>query len=144
MALVERTAEAEMENAHGKALTEYKDKDGNPLPAKVKYKYSWFEYDDNPSFIAAKEELTIDRQRKVVNNDRKTTAYQAAKTATLDSLGIVRPNAENDSQVRLKSVYAGFYGKYIGAGMSPDEARTKARAKAAEMLEEKWDDDDEG
>ena len=141
MGLIQKTGKAVAENAFGKTLESYgvKDDAGNIIK-KVNYDFSWFEFEDDDSLVAAKEELTLEEQRKVVNAGRKTTARQAANAATIKALGIEAPTAETDSQIRLKQVFNGLFGKYRAAGMAEEDARVKARAKAAEMLEEDWTD----
>ena len=113
------------------------------LPKSIRYGFSWHEFPNVATMQAAQAGLSLEDQLKVVNVDRKTKARQAALTLALTAAGIVKPNEQNDSQVRLKKVYDGLKGKYLAAGMSEDEAHVKARIKAAEFLEEDWDDDED-
>jgi hypothetical protein len=141
MGMVKKTGSAEAENAYGKPLTKLKMKDGSTPPAIIKYDFEWFEYEDDQSMVDAKEELTLEEQRKVVNAARKTTARQAANTKKLDELGFIKPDASNDALVRLKSVYSGIFPKLISKGMSREEAHTEARKRASDLLEEPWPDE---
>lgn len=144
MGLVLKTGKAKADRAHGKPIADYgiKDANGNLIKS-VSYDVKWYEYEDEKSMQEAHDELTLKEQLKVRNVEKKTTARQAANTAALDALGIVKPNEETDSQIRLKAVYKGFYGKLIEKGIPAEEARVQARAKASEMLEEAWEDEDE-
>lgn len=144
MAKVLKKATAVAKAAYGKPLKEYgiKDADGNVI-TKLKYGFEWYAFEDPQSMVDAKEELSLAKQLKVVNDGYKTTARQAANAAATLAIGIIKPNEENDSQVRLKKVADGLYGKYVSEGMSAEDARVKSRSKAAEFLEEEWDDDDE-
>jgi len=143
MGLILKHATAVAKNAHGKPLSEYRDKDGNALPKLIKYGFSWYEYADEQTMIEAKDELTHKEQLKVRNVERKTTARQAANTAALEAAGVIKPNAENDSQIRLKAVYTGVYAKLISKGIAPEDAHTQAREKASELLDEQWEDETE-
>jgi hypothetical protein len=119
------------------AKTAYK----KTLDKAVRYGFSWFEFPNVATMQAAQAGLSLEDQLKVVNVDRKTKARQAALTLALTAAGIVKPNEQTDSQLRLKKVYDGLMGKYLAQGMAKDEAHLKARIKAAEFLEEEWDDE---
>lgn len=143
MKLNEKTGKAVASRAHGKALSSFTKADGSPVASEIEYAYSWTEYADVESMQEAKEELTLAQQLKAVNAARKTTARQAANTLAVTAAGVIKPTAENDSQIRLKSVFVGLYAKNISKGMSPDDARADARTRASELLDEPWEDEDE-
>jgi hypothetical protein len=73
------------------------------------FDYDWMEYPHTPEgkaqFLADKQELTIDEQIDARNSDNQTKARTAAWTARLELAGFVKPNAENNELVRLKTVY---------------------------------------
>ena len=50
-------------------------------------------------------EMTLDEQRKQRNTDRQNNARQKALSAALDAAGIVKPNLENDEQLRLREFF---------------------------------------
>jgi hypothetical protein len=143
MPMVEKFSEGIAKNANGKPLKGQKDKDGNALPSKIAYKFSWLEYPDHATLVEMKDQLTPDEEVKVRNDQRKIKARQAANQAALDAAGVVDRTAENDSQIRLKQAFSGYYAKLISKGMAADEARTLARAKAAEFLDEQWEEEAE-
>jgi hypothetical protein len=143
MKLITKHGKAKANRAYGKPLDSFTDKDGNKVVSEVAYDYTWTEYADTESVQEAKEELTLEQQRKVINAARKTTARQAANTIAITNAGVIKPTAETDSQIRLKSVFTGLYAKNISKGMSAEDAREDARNRAAELLDEAWDDEDD-
>lgn len=144
MARVTKTAKGVAKNAHGRPIAEYGLKDAAGTPVKsIGYEFSWPVYPTPQDMLDNQDGLSLEEQRKVRNIAEKTKARQAANAAAILAAGIIAPNAENDTQVRLKLMYDGLYGKYRAAGMSEDDAHTKARTKAAEFLEEEWEDEDE-
>jgi len=143
MKLIDKSGKAKANRAYGKPLDSFTKADGSPVVSEVEYGYSWSEYADVESMQEAKEELTLAQQLKVVNAARKTTARQAANALAIIAAGVIKPTAENDSQIRLKSVFTGIYAKNISKGMSAEDARADARTRAAELLDEAWDDDDD-
>jgi len=78
---------------------------GTKLPAAVSFDYTWTEYPDTDAMVAAKAELTLEEQLKVVNTDRQIAARAAALTIAQKNAGLVKPTAENNDQVRLKELY---------------------------------------
>lgn len=145
MAKVKKTATGTARSAHGKAIKDYgvKDAAGSVIKS-VAYGFEWLEYPSEQDMLDANDGLSLKEQLKVRNDASKTTARQAANAEAIKAAGIVEPNSENDPLVRLTEVYNGLKGGYIAKGMSKEDAHTKARAKAAEMLEEEWPDEDEG
>lgn len=143
MKLIDKSGKAKANRAYGKPLDSFTKADGSPVVSEVEYGYSWSEYADVESMQEAKEELTLAQQLKVVNAARKTTARQAANALAIIAAGVIKPTAENDSQIRLKSVFTGIYAKNISKGMSAEDARADARTRAAELLDESWDDEDD-
>jgi hypothetical protein len=143
MPLIEKSKTAVATKAYKRPLSEYKDKDGKPLPKSLKYTYRWFEYDTIEALREAKDELSDKEQLAARNTERKTTARQAANTAALEAAGITKPNAQTDSQIRLKSVYAGIFAKLVSNGMNKGDAHVQARERAAELLDEPWTDDND-
>lgn len=141
MGLILKKGTAKADRAYGKSIASYgkKDADGKVIKS-IKYPVEWFEYADSASMQEAHDELTLDEQLKVRNVEKKTTARQAANTAALDAIGIKKETEETSSQLRLKTVFKGMYAKNLSKGMEPEAARLAARAKAAEMLEEEWED----
>ena len=144
MAKIVKTAKGKAKLAHKKSIASYglKDAQGNLVKA-IDYEFSWQVYPSEQDMLDANDGLSLKEQLKVRNDAAKTTARQAANAAAILAAGIVAPNAENDPQFRLKQVYEGIYGKLRANGMEHDEAHAKARTKAAEFLEEDWDDDDD-
>jgi hypothetical protein len=142
MAKIVKTATGTAKNAHGKPIKDYgiKDAAGNVI-RKVGYKFDWQVYPTEQDMLDANDGLSLKEQLKVRNDAAKTTARQAANAAAILAAGIVEPNAENDSQVRLKEVYSGIYGKLRASGKSHEEAHPMAREKAAAFLEEEWEDE---
>lgn len=145
MAKIVKTAKGKAKLAHKKSIASYgiKDAAGNVVKA-IDYEFSWQAYQTEQDMLDANDGMSLKEQLKFRNDAAKTTARQAANAAAIVAAGIVAPNAENDPQFRLKQVYDGLLGKYLASGMSKEDAHEKARAKAAEFLEEDWDDDDEG
>lgn len=139
-----KTTKGEATNAHSRTIKSYgiAGPDGKVI-RKVAYEFGWWEFPTVPAFSAAGAQLSLDDQRKVVNASYKTTARQAANALAITGLGIAKPNEQTDSVIRLTSVYDGLMGKYLAQGMDKDEAHTKARAKASELLEEAWPASDE-
>lgn len=142
MARVMKTAKGVAKNAHGRPVKDYGLKDANgAIVKRIGYEFSWPTYQTPQDMLDNQDGLSLEEQKKVRNIAEKTKARQAANAAAILAAGIVAPNSENDSQVRLKLMYDGLKGKYLASGMSPEDAHTKAREKAAEFLEEDWDDE---
>lgn len=78
---------------------------GKDLSAPLSYDYKWTEYASTDELVSAKDELTLEEQRKVRNVERQSKARQAALTAALDAAGVVKPTIENDEQLRLKEMF---------------------------------------
>jgi hypothetical protein len=77
---------------------------GKALPAPIEYTFDYSVYESNDELVAAKDELTLDEQRKVRNTERLSNARQKALQAALDKAGIVRPDIKNDEQLRLREM----------------------------------------
>jgi hypothetical protein len=142
MAKVTKTATGVAKSAFKKPIKSFgvKDAAGNVVK-KIGYGFSWEEYPTPEDMLAANDGMSLAEQLAKRNTDAKTTARQAANAKAIADAGIVEPNSENDSQVRLTEVYNGLKGGYIAKGMSAEDAHTKARAKASELLEEDWADE---
>lgn len=78
---------------------------GKPLDKPIDYTFEWDEYETNEELVAAKDEMTLDEQRKSRNTDRQNNARQKQLAAALDAAGIVKPNLENDEQLRLREMF---------------------------------------
>ena len=139
-----KTTKGEATNAHSRTIKSYGvvGPDGKVI-RKVVYDVGWWEFPTVSTFQSAGATLSLDEQRKVVNANYKTTARQAANAAAILGIGIKKPNEQTDSVIRLTSVYDGLMGKYLAQGMDKDEAHSKARLKASELLEEEWPKTDE-
>ena len=129
--------------AHGRPLSSYKNAAGESMPEQISYDFEWHEYEDEQTMVDAKDELTLKEQRKVRNNERKTTARQAANTVALDLLGVVKPDMKNDPQLRLKSVYSGLYAQNVADGMDDETAKLEARKLASTLLKIEWADEED-
>jgi hypothetical protein len=91
-----------METKNGKstANTAY----GKSLPEAIEYTFEYNVYESNDELVAAKDELTLDEQRKVRNTERLNNARAKALQAALDKAGIVRPDIKTDEQLRLREM----------------------------------------
>lgn len=118
--MVEKTKTTEARTAYGKTLD-----------TPVSYSYKWNEYPDNDTLVAAKDEMTLDEQRKKRNDERESKARQAALSAALTAAGIVKPDINNDDQVRLREFF-----KVIMSSKKYTEQQ--ARELAAEQLGVEW------
>lgn len=101
---------------------------GTKLPEAISFEYSWTEYPDVDSMVAAKAELTLEEQLKVVNSDRQIAARAAALTIAQKNAGLVKPTAENNDQVRLKDLY-----KNLQTAKKQDGSRKYTDAEAKEL-----------
>jgi len=106
---------------------------GKPLDTPISYDYSWTIYQTDEELVAAKDELTLEEQRKTRNTERQNNARQKALTAALDAAGIVKPTLENDDQLRLREGFkvAMSSGRYTVE---------QAREVVATMLGIEWAD----
>ena len=123
-----------IESAHGKALASYKNAAGEQLPASVPYEASYEKMLDAATVREAGEWPNEAAIVKLANAKRKGKARAAVNAATLESLGVVKPTIENDTQLRLKNMAAIF--------KSNGETEESARQLAAAALNLKWADDD--
>lgn len=111
------------------------------LATPVPYSYSWKEYETDEELIAAKDEMTLEEQRKARNTDAAANARTKALNAALLAAGIVRPTAENDDQVRLADLFKTLMtAKKNGEPMYTVE---KARELASSMAGVEWADEEE-
>jgi hypothetical protein len=78
---------------------------GKDLPEALSYEYSWTEYATTEELVAAKDELTLEEQRKVRNVERQGKARQAELTKRLTAAGIEKPTLETDDQLRLREMF---------------------------------------
>jgi hypothetical protein len=101
---------------------------GKKLDAPISYEYSYTTYESGEELVAAKDELTIDEQLKVRNSERQTNARQKALAVALDAAGIVKPTAENDSQIALRDMV-----KTLLTSKMPDGSRRYTEEKAREV-----------
>lgn len=118
----------ESKTAHGKTLE-------NPIP----YEYDWTIYETEAEVVAAKDEMTLEEQRKARNAERANNARAKALQAALDKAGIVKPTAENDPQVGLRDMF-----KTLQTAKLPDGTRrytdAQARDIASTNLGVEWDE----
>lgn len=109
------------------------------LATPITYNYKWVEFDTEEELVAAKEEMTLEEQRKARNTDRLNNARTKALTAALDAAGIVKPTAENDPQVALKDMF-----KTLQTAKLPDGTRRytdeQAREIASTNLGTEWEE----
>ena len=110
-----------MENAYGK-----------PLATPINFEGEYEAYENKAEVEAANDLLKDQEVVDFRNTQRKANARQKAMQAQLDAAGIPKPSLENDSQLRLKTVYKTF----IAKGKSHQEARDLA----ASMLGDAWED----
>lgn len=123
MGMTPKEATATAETAYGKKLD-----------APVNYGFKWTEYDTAQDMRAANDAMSDDEQVKTRNVERKTLARQKALAAALDAAGIVKPNAENDPQFRLREMF-----KVIMSGKNHTEESARALASATLGIE--WEQD---
>lgn len=116
---------------------------GKKLDKRVKFTWTWKEYDTPEEMQAAGEGLSLEQQRKARNRIRKMSARTKSLNAALEAAGIEEPTILNDDQMLLKQFYdtlMAVKGRY-----TPEQAR----ALAAEMTGKTWaeveddEDDDE-
>ena len=93
--------------------------EGEPLP----YEYSWKVYETEEEFVAAKAELTIPEQIKVVNTKAESNARTKAMNAALLLAGYEKPTIQNNADLRWKTVYDGIMASKVH---SEDKARELA------------------
>jgi hypothetical protein len=115
-----------MENKTGTsvATTAY----GKKLDAPISYDYSWKAYQTDEELVTAKDELTLEEQRKTRNTERQNNARQKALQAALDAAGIVKPTAENDPQIGLRDMF-----KTLQTAKLPSGERRYTDAQAREI-----------
>ena len=115
------------------AKTAYSKTLETPLP----YDYKWSVYETDEELVAAKDEMTLEEQRKQRNTDRQNNARQKALQAALDNAGIVKPTAENDPQIGLRDMF-----KTLQTAKLPDGTRRysdeQARSIASQTLGVEW------
>ena len=104
---------------------------GKALATPITYEFSYNTYETNDELVAAKDELTLDEQRKVRNTERLNNARAKALQAALDKAGIVRPDIKTDEQLRLREMF-----KVLMSSGRFDEAT--ARSVAASTLSLTW------
>lgn len=89
------------------------------LPTPLEYSYSWTEYQTDEELVAAKDEMTLEEQRKARNTQRLNNARQKALQKALDDAAkafeaangkdvpnpYLKPTLENDDQLRLKEMF---------------------------------------
>jgi hypothetical protein len=121
-----KTATSKIETAYGKTL-----------PEALEYEYSWKEFSTDEELVEAKQELTLEEQRKVRNVEALSNARQKALKKRLDDAGIVKPTAENDDQVRLKDMFKTLKTAKNTDG-SPIYTDEQARDIAATTLRLTW------
>jgi hypothetical protein len=105
MAITTEVFSGKIENAHKRALSSYKDADGNPLPAMVPYETEFQKFGDIEDVKAANEMPSEQDMVDTANEKRKAAARAKKISETLTALGVVKPNAENDPQERLRRTY---------------------------------------
>ena len=117
----------ENKSATATAATAY----GKKLDSPINYEFSWKAYENIDEVKAANDTLTDDEIVKVRNTERQQNARQKALTAALDAAGIVKPNLENDEQLRLREMF-----KVLMSSKRYDEAT--ARNLASQTLGIEW------
>jgi hypothetical protein len=78
---------------------------GKKLDTPIVYDYSWKIYDSIEEVKTANDLLTDDEIVKVRNTERQNNARQKQLQSALDKAGIVKPDLENDEQLRLREMY---------------------------------------
>jgi hypothetical protein len=109
---------------------------GTALDTPIPYDYKWTTFESDEEFVAAKAELTIEEQRKVVNTKRESNARSKAMTAKLILMGYEKPNIQNNELLRLKTVYDGIMASKL-------HTEEKAREIASMATGVAWPDGDE-
>lgn len=109
---------------------------GKKLDAPITYGYKWTAYETDEELVAAKDELTLEEQRKTRNTERQSNARQKALQVALDGAGIVKPTAENDDQIRLKDMFRTLMTAKVNG--EPKYSAEQARAVASELVGVEW------
>lgn len=103
-----KTGTSECKTAHGRPITSYKDKDGNPLEV-FTYEFTYDAYtedkDGEAELVKDNNQLTLLEQLKVRNAERVSNARAKQLALELTSRGVVKPDAKNDPQVLLKDIF---------------------------------------
>ena len=92
---------------------------GKTLDAPITYNGTYDAFDSIDELKAANEYPTATEVVKFVNAQRKANARQKALNTALDAAGIIKPNLENDEQLRLREMVKIL----VAAGKSDTEAR---------------------
>jgi len=125
-----------METKPGKS--EAKTAYGKVLATPLTYEYKWTAYETDEELVAAKDELTLEEQRKTRNTERQNNARQKALQAALDAAGIVKPTAENDPQIGLRDMFKTLQTAKLADG-SRRYSDEEAKSIAATTLGVEWD-----
>lgn len=97
----------------------------------IKYEGSFVSFEDIAEVRTANEYPSDAEVVKFVNAQRKANSRQKALNTALDAAGIIKPNLENDEQLRLKEMF-----KVLKAdGKKSDE---EARSIASTVLGIQW------
>jgi len=103
-----KTLTSTCNTAHGKPIGYYKDADGKPLKS-FTYQFDAELYAETEQgraeLVAEKDELTLAEQVKVRNGEKVGKARAAALAVELANRGVIKPTAENDSQILLKDIF---------------------------------------
>lgn len=110
------------------------------LPSPVPYEYSWEEYESDAELVTAKDEMTLEEQRKARNTDKQANARTKALNLALTAAGIVKPTAENDEQIRLADLFKTLMTAKSKDGQ-PLYTVEKARELASSMVGVEWEDE---
>jgi len=101
---------------------------GKVLPEAIPYTFDYTLYESNDELIAAKDEMTLDEQRKARNADRLNNARAKAREKAFEDAGLVKPTAENDPSIAWKDMV-----KTILTAKLPDGSRKFTEAQAQEQ-----------
>ena len=103
-----KTGTSECKTAHGRSITTYKDKDGNPL-SEFTYEFTYEAYSEDKAgeaeLVADNNQLTLAEQVKVRNAEKVSNARAKQLAIELANRGVVKPDAKNDPQVLLKDIF---------------------------------------
>lgn len=127
-----------MENKVKKATA--KTAYGKTLDTPLTYEFKWVAYQTDEELVTAKDELTLEEQRKVRNIERETKARGAALTAALDKAGVVKPTEENDPQVGLRNMFRTLQTAKIPGTNDRKYTDEQAREIASTNLGVEWDE----
>lgn len=90
-----------LEKKTGETTTAY----GKKLDTPISFDYEWRSYETDEELVQAKDEMTLEEQRKARNDARQMSSRNKALTAALKAAGYEKPTLDSDEQLRLREMF---------------------------------------